>query len=328
VDSGALATVATEVAGTAVETISIGFDQPEFDETEAAAAVARELETRHRAVRLTGQMILDGLPEVLGAIDQPTIDGFNTYYVSKAAREAGLTVVLSGLGGDELFGGYHSFRDVPRSVRLRGLLRCARRFDPALACAARWTGGRRGRKAAEMFLREPSMLQMYLLRREQFLPEERRLLHPLPEESEPASGLPAAFAAELATRLHGADGDVERQVSACELSAYMGQMLLRDSDVFSMAHGLELRVPLLDHALVEEAVALPGAWKRPDPRPKPLLIDAVGGRLPRLTYAAPKRGFAFPWDAWLRSALRPNGASLSPGMPGSAARFDPEPPRR
>lgn len=327
VDSGALATVATEVADTAVETLCIGFDQPEFDETEAAAAVARALGTRHRAVRLTGRMILDGLPEVLGAIDQPTIDGFNTYYVSKAAREAGLAVVLSGLGGDELFGGYPSFRDVPRSVRLRGRLRWAGRLGPALARAARWSGGRRGRKAAELFRREPSMVQMYLLRREQFLPEERRLLHPLPEGSDPLSGLPGSFAMELASRLHGDDGDAERQVSAFELTGYMGQMLLRDSDAFSMAHGLELRVPLLDHRLVEEALALPGAWKRPDPRPKPLLLDAVGGRLPRRTYTAPKRGFAFPWDAWFRGPLRAWVAdALAAGDVWPALGIDPSAP--
>jgi asparagine synthase (glutamine-hydrolysing) len=84
----------------------------------------------------------------------------------------------------------------------------------------------------------------------------------------------------------------------------MRYMLLRDADVFSMAHGLELRVPLLDHEVVEQVARLPGEFKRPDPRPKPLLIDAVGGRIPARAYQLPKRGFTFPWGAWLRGPLR------------------------
>ena len=122
IDSGALATVATEVNGP-VRTITVGFDQPEFDETEAAESVAKILRTEHVSLRLTGHDLLDDLPGALAAVDQPTVDGFNTYFVSRATRRAGLKVALSGLGGDELFGGYASFRDVPRAVRWRRHLR-------------------------------------------------------------------------------------------------------------------------------------------------------------------------------------------------------------
>jgi asparagine synthase (glutamine-hydrolysing) len=306
IDSASLVTVATEVAGSQVETISIGFDQPEFDETEAAAGVARALGTNHRALRLTGQTVLDDLPAVLDAVDQPTVDGVNVYFVSREARRAGLTVALSGLGGDELFGGYASFADAPKAVRLRRRLRWAESLTPVLAGAARMTGGRRGVKAAELFRREASLLPMYLLRRELFLPGERRLLHDLPEGADPACGLPPELIDDLERRAAGAE-PVNR-VSLFELSTYMRHMLLRDADVFSMAHGLELRVPLIDHVLVEQAVGLPGAWKRPDPRPKPLLVDAVGPRLPRSVYNTPKRGFTFPWDAWLRGPLRARAA--------------------
>jgi asparagine synthase (glutamine-hydrolysing) len=98
--------------------------------------------------------------------------------------------------------------------------------------------------------------------------------------------------------------DAVNQVSLFELSAYMRNMLLRDADVFSMAHGMELRVPLLDHKLVERAVQSPGACKRPDPRPKPLLVDAVGPRLPKIVHRHPKLGFTFPWRAWLQGPMR------------------------
>jgi asparagine synthase (glutamine-hydrolysing) len=312
IDSAALATVATEVAGTDVQTVSVGFDQPEFDETEAAAEVARLLGTKHRTLRLTGEDVLRDLPDVLAAVDQPTVDGFNTYFVARTARRAGLTVALSGVGGDELFGGYASFRDVGRAMnwhaRLGGL-RWAGRLAAGVFARA---GGRGGAKAASMLARPPSAAQMYLLRRELFLPADRRALLPLPLESDPWSGVPRDLLAELKERSRGLDPF--NRVSLFELSAYMRNMLLRDADVFSMAHGLEIRVPLLDHRLVEETAALPGALKSPDPRPKPLLLDAVGPRLPRHVYTLPKRGFTFPWAAWLRGPLRQRAAeALSEG---------------
>ncbi len=171
-----------------------------------------------------------------------------------------------------------------------------------LAPLFRWTGRRGGMKTAELLLRKPAPLHMYLLRRELFLPAERRALHSLPAKSDPFSGLPRTIMEDLADQ--GRLLDPINQVSAFELNAYMRNMLLRDADVLSMAHGLELRVPLLDHRLVEQAAALPGAFKRPDPRPKALLIDAVGKRLPKSVYTQPKRGFTFPWDAWLRGPLK------------------------
>jgi asparagine synthase (glutamine-hydrolysing) len=293
--------VASEQADT-LRTVSIGFDQPEFDETATAAEVASMLRTVHSSLRLTGDDLLQEFPQALSAVDQPTVDGFNTYFVSQATRRAGLKVALSGLGGDELFGGYASFHDVPRAVRWRRRLR---RFGLARRCLARLAsqvGGRSAAKAAEVLKRKPSPLQMYFLRRELFLPAERRALHPLPEGCDPFSGMSHNLMEDLSADARGLDA--VNQVSLFELSSYMRNMLLRDADVFSMAHGLELRVPLLDHRLVEQTVQMPGVCKRPDPRPKPLLLDAVGPRLPRLVHCHPKQGFTFPWAAWLRGPMR------------------------
>jgi asparagine synthase (glutamine-hydrolysing) len=161
---------------------------------------------------------------------------------------------------------------------------------------------RAGVKLAETLGRPASLAQLYLLRRELALPDERRALHPLPAGSDPWCGLPGDVLAELDGA--GRELDAVNQVSQLELTAYLRHMLLRDSDVFSMVHGLELRVPLLDHVLVEQSAGLPGAWKRPDPRPKPLLLDAVGRRMPASAVQAPKRGFTFPWPAWLRGPLQ------------------------
>jgi asparagine synthase (glutamine-hydrolysing) len=301
VDSAALATLATEVAGQQVQSLSIGFDDPRFDETEAAAAIAGELGTDHQTLRLTGQDVLDDLPAVLQAVDQPTVDGFNTYFVSQAARRAGLKVALSGLGGDELFGGYASFRDVPRALSWQRRLRRLGVAGLVTRLLQRTRPSRRWSKAAALLRRPGTPLLAYLLRRELFLPADRRLFHPLPEGSDIYSGLPHGTITELDSHADGLD--LVNQLSHFELEAYLQHMLLRDADVFSMCHGLELRVPLLDHQVVEQVAGLPGTWKWPDPRPKPLLIDAVGPRLPALAYSRPKRGFTFPWDSWLRGPI-------------------------
>jgi len=300
VDSSALAAVATEQIG-ALRTVSIGFDQPDFDETQVAGSVARMFRSVHSSLRLSGADILDEFPRALAAVDQPTVDGFNTYFVSLSTRRAGLKVALSGLGGDELFGGYASFRDVPRAIRWGRRLRPIGLTRLWLARLVNRTGRRTAAKVAEFLKRTPAPLQMYLLRRELFLPSERRTLLPLPDNSDPVTGMPCNLMNDLSTQARTLDA--VNQVSLFELSTYMGNMLLRDADVFSMVHGLEVRVPLLDHLLVEQVVQLPGALKRPDPRPKPLLIDAVGPRLPRLVYCRPKQGFTFPWQMWLRGPM-------------------------
>ncbi len=301
IDSTAVATLATEVAAGRVRTISIGFDRPEFDETAVAEQFARELETDHKVVRIAAADIRADFDQVLAAIDQPTVDGFNTYYVSRAARQAGLTVALSGLGGDEVFGGSASFRDVPRAGRWLRVARPRWLVGPAARWLSMRLGSRGALKFAEAMARPIDPVQLYLLRRELFLPAERRSLFPLPAESDPLTGL-TSEALEALTR-QAAGLDAENRVSALELTGYMRHMLLRDADVFSMAHGLELRVPLLDHELVGAAAGMPGAWKRPGTVSKRLLIDAAGPRLPRRAATLPKRGFTFPWPDWFRGDL-------------------------
>ncbi len=307
VDSGALATVASELGGK-LRTLCVGFDVEGFDESAAARATALELGTDHSEIRLTSEAVLESFDEVLAAVDQPTVDGFNTFHVARAARRAGLTVALSGLGGDELFGGYASFRDAPRATRLARavsgldgarapLSHLVERLGPALGVDRRATF-----KLAEVLRRPADLLQMYLLRRELFPLKDRRALHPLPDGSDPFCGIDATVLAELR---HGARSGTPRdRVAAFELNGYMRHMLLRDSDVFSMAHGLEIRVPLLEHYVVAQAARARGRWRGPDPRAKPLLVDAAGPRLPARAYGGRKRGFTLPWASWLSGPLR------------------------
>ncbi len=309
IDSTALATIAMEVADTPVQTITIGFDQPEWDESAEAAKIAQALGTKHHMLRLTGNDILADLPDVLAAIDQPTVDGFNTYYVSRAARKAGLTVAISGVGGDELFGGYASFVDVPRALRVQRRLKYLAPLRHMLSWMLAQGKTRRGAKVAEILRRAADPIQIYMLRRELFLPSDRRALLPRPSDTDPDCGIPSNILAALSADCSNLD--LPNQMSLLETTTYMRNMLLRDADVFSMAHGLEIRTPLLDHQLVEKIAGLPGSWKLPIPHSKALLTEAVGRKFPAWVLNRPKRGFTFPWDAWLRGPMRDRAAQTA-----------------
>jgi asparagine synthase (glutamine-hydrolysing) len=321
VDSSAIATIASEVSSEPLRTIAIGFDVKELDETDGAALIARELGTRHERIELGGDDMVGSFEDVLRAVDQPTVDGFNTYFVSLAARQAGLTVALSGVGGDELFGGYRSFRDVPRALSLARLggspdTRRGALLRSALGAAARLPAfkknGRALAKASATLARPLDLLQAYYLRRELFSPAARRSLHELPEGSDRYSGITRDALAAFERTLNG--HELPDQIAALEYSSYMRHMLLRDTDVFSMAHGLEVRVPLLEHDAVAEAARAQARWRLPDPRPKPLLVDAAGPRLPARAWRERKRGFTFPWGAWLAGPLAGRAeAALSEG---------------
>jgi asparagine synthase (glutamine-hydrolysing) len=293
IDSSALLAIASASWSGTLRTLTIGFDSPDFDESDISAATASRFAVEHQNIRLTGADVLGQIPGALAAIDQPTVDGFNTYFVSKAAREAGLTVALSGLGGDELFGGYATFTDVPRALALAE--------NPMLRMLARLGGGvmrnRAGLKLAETSRRPPDALTMYLLRRELFLPAERRALMPRPESSDPLTGVDSALLDNLRAESRGLGAATK--ISFFEMNLYMRHMLLRDSDVASMAAPIEYRVPFLDHHMVEKVFSTPDSWKLPDPRPKPLLLDIAGAGVPSKVWQRAKRGFTFPWGEWL-----------------------------
>jgi asparagine synthase (glutamine-hydrolysing) len=295
IDSTALLAIASEEGANHPRTLTVGFDSERADESIAASAIARAFGSDHRTVPLTSPDAKSTLEGSLAAMDQPTVDGFNTYFVSRAAREQGLTAALSGLGGDELFGGYASFVDIPRAMRLRR--RSALKWP--VTVASRMLRTRFGAKLGEVYGRDPDSLAMYLLRRELFLPDERRGLHPLPAGSDPVTGIERGLLEEA--RHHERRLDRINAISLFELQFFMRHMLLRDADAFSMAAPIEYRVPFLDHRLVEAVFAMPGEWKRPDPRPKPLLLDIAGPRVPESVWRRPKQGFAFPWGSWFHA---------------------------
>jgi asparagine synthase (glutamine-hydrolysing) len=252
--------------------------------------MVERLHADHTEVKLGHGDFLGLLPDAVAAMDQPTFDGVNTYVVSRAARLAGLTVALSGLGGDELFAGYDTFHNVRRLEAVR------RRMVPPLAQAlglgvgAIYGRSDRGRKLARWLRHSDGDLTAYELQRELFSSDSRARLLP---------GTP-----QLDTTTELLTDDAVNRVSQLELDVFMRNVLLRDADVMSMANGLELRVPLLDHEVVELVAGWPGAWKLAGGVPKALLVDAVADLIPRSVYDRPKMGFTLPFQHWMRDGLR------------------------
>lgn len=306
IDSSAVVALMRET-GFIPRTFSVGFDEGAFDESSHAELVARLYRTDHTHVRLTGPDLLDQLPGALRAMDQPTGDAVNTYVVSGAVRARGVTVAQSGLGGDELFGGYPSFS---RLSRIADFTRVWGKSPDALrslaAGAFRALGGSsvQASKAAAVIESDGSVSSMFPLTR-QLLSVEQRLglledvvLRSVPDRTDPYDTLLAQeYAAVPSAGLFA-------QVSFAEARTYMHDVLLRDTDQMSMAHALEVRVPLLDHVLVDAVMALPDSVKRPDGVPKRLLVESLGGLLPESIVHRPKQGFTLPFDPWMRGPLR------------------------
>jgi asparagine synthase (glutamine-hydrolysing) len=298
-DSAVTTGLMARAGGDRLKTFSIGFEESEYSELGAAEATAKHLGTDHHAIILTGAEAQEQLGAYLASLDQPTGDGFNTWLVSRAARQGGVTAALSGLGGDELFGGYPSFRNSPRIARWLPWWRSLPRFLREPFCR-RLDQGDTGRRKLAGILRQAANLHDVANRqREVFGEDVRREL--LGNDSvDQSTAHPAA--AELREAM--ADAGELSVVSAWEMRTYMHDVLLRDSDVFSMRASLELRVPLVDRPLIEWLAAQPDAF-RFDPRfPKGALHDAVADMLPPGLRDRPKRGFTLPFPRWMRGPMR------------------------
>ena len=295
-DSATLAALAVE-AGGRLRTVTLGFDEyagtPD-DEVPLAEEVAAHLDTDHRTVRVGRdefRTLRDGFFE---AMDQPSIDGLNTFLVSRAAAQAGLKVCLSGLGGDELFGGYPSFTELPRLVRTVGSVPGHARLGRGLRLVAEPVLRRLAPpKAAGLVEYGGTYAGAYLLRRGLFMPWE----------------LPGVLGADLAREgwrelaplaaLRATVGEIDSprlRVTALESAHYMRSQLLRDSDWASMAHSLELRVPLVDWALTGTLAPVLAAHPEIG---KGTMADAPRPALPADVLHRPKTGFTTPVRDWL-----------------------------
>ena len=307
-DSATIAGLATEIGGR-LKTVTLGFAEfrgSRNDETPLAESVARHYGTDHRTIWISQAEFRSELPRLIDRMDQPSIDGINTYFVARAASEAGLKVALSGLGGDELFGGYPSFGQIPKLTNVVRRIPARRAIGPIARAASRFV------VAAVSSPKYSSVIEYggdtegaYLLRRALFLPWElRRLL----DEETVEEGL---HALAVDTRLKESTtglSTTRMTISALEGSWYMRNQLLRDTDWASMSHSLEVRVPLVDVILWSKVAAL----LRLDPSlDKRAMASTPAKPLPVSVLNRPKTGFSVPLRAWaMNQGAMPTGRRL------------------
>lgn len=296
IDSSALVALASLAGLRPIKTVSVTFDEPEFDESLYARVVARKYGTQHGEVRLTRRDFFQELPRIFDAMDQPTVDGVNTYFVSKAAKAFGLTVVFAGTGADEIFLGYqHLQRAATLSTVSRFIAHIPRQVRSPMVRSVYSTGLPYGRREKLTYLHNPTQENMYLLFRGLFGPQQIQEFLGITEREvrDIGVGIPRSSSLPRASFVDS--------LVALEFHHYLQNQLLKDTDVMSMRHSIEARVPYLDNDVVAGVLAVPAARRLRGHSPKPLLVNALGDALPRIVWDRPKQGFSFPFGDWLRA---------------------------
>jgi asparagine synthase (glutamine-hydrolysing) len=278
-----------------VKLLTVGFPEEEFSEVKYSRIVAEKTHRDHEVIFVTTDRIQNLLPKALSSMDQPTVDGINTYVISNVASSLGIKVLLSGLGGDELFGGYTTYRNVPLLLQYHKIFPKLAKFMVKI----RGSNLSKWHKVSQLSNID-TLEEIYLLHRcirwkgasgglqnGDALPDNFFIPHEIRE-----------------TLLSGDDGDDFKNITLLELNFYMGNQLLRDSDVFSMANSVELRVPFLDIDVVRRALTLPKSYHQQFWKGKKITREILKEICPGLPLNRKKMGFTFPWESWLRGDLK------------------------
>jgi len=305
IDSSAVVSMISANTPTPIRTISVTFEDKDYDESKYSSLFANHLGTNHNELLLSERDLIENLSPALASMDQPTVDGINTYMVSQAAKNMGLKVALSGLGGDELFAGYNSFSLVPRLNKIKKILNFLPtnlRKQLSNLISRLIPPSDKSVKLNHLIKGQYNGAHVYFLFRSLFCEQELGILFsdPLILKKEITKNLNSTQELiDSHSRLSSVD-----LVSYLEMTHYMSTTLLRDTDMMSMAHGLEIRVPLLDHKLVELMFSIPSYMKIKQGIPKPLLINSLTRKLPEFIVRRKKMGFTLPFEVWMRGEMR------------------------
>ena len=310
IDSTAVAAVASRVAGDSIKTFNVSFEEAGFDESSHARSAAQMLGTEHREVRLTQSHFHGRLADALASLDQPTFDAINTYFISRAVREEGLTVALAGTGGDEVFGGYSSFVDIPRvkPIAWMGGRVPYKLRTPIVHSMVRARTGRPGPvppqsrwgKLEDVLATRGDVASLYQVSYGLFT---RDLLEQMGAQLDIVDhGVSPARMQELRTLV--CQRQILPAISDLELSMFLGERLLRDTDTASMAVALEVRVPLIDHVALEVAAELDPRSRYGRVGRKEVLRTLSAPQIPSAFFDRPKSGFELPLELWIREGLR------------------------
>jgi asparagine synthase (glutamine-hydrolysing) len=298
IDSSAIVGLMTKVSSEKVKTFSVTFDESEFSEAKYAQLIAKKFNTDHHEIKLKPSDFLEELPLALKAMDHPSGDGPNTYIVSKATKQAGITMALSGLGGDELFAGYDVFKrslELNKKAWLNAFPGFIRGAGGTLLSAVK--PGIASEKITQLLKQNKINFNSFYPIQRQVLMDDQ-ILKIINNQQ-----LPANRVSEIVSAIPSRKGFQLTTTSIAEISTYMQNVLLGDADQMSMALALEIRVPFIDYTLVEYVLGIPDKYKDPI-TPKKLLIDSLGDMLPSEIVNRPKMGFTFPWKQWMKNELK------------------------
>lgn len=302
IDSSAVVGLMAEASTEPVNTFNVSFREAAFDEAQYAKLVAKKFNTRHTNIQLTPKILLDELENGLNAMDSPSGDGINTYVVSKAIRDAGITVALSGIGGDELFGGYPIFSQYLKIKKNQQV------FDET-----NWIRGLAGNLIfrGNQNTRNDRLKQLLTAPNtgiDNLYPVFREIIGPDLINAVTTFKIKGIYDTALARELASKKNELAKlpllsQVSAAEYLGYTQHTLLKDTDQMSMAVSLEVREPFFDYKLVEFVMAVPDQLKRGS-YPKQLLVDSLAPLIPDEVVFRKKQGFTFPWESWMKNELK------------------------
>ena len=305
IDSSAIISAIAAISPNIIQTISATFKETKYDESKYSTQISKLFNTQHYNEILVESDILQKLPAALAAMDQPTVDGINTYMISRLAINKGMKVALSGLGGDELFAGYHSFSLIPKLENMKIVTSALPLFlknqlgnmvSKVLATSDKNT------KLKHYIKEKYNGSHIYYLIRALFCEEE--LLSIFSNSNIYSKEIEKNF--NKTQDLIDSKSDLSSidLISYLELTQYMTPALLRDTDMMSMAHSLEVRVPLIDHKLVELMFSIPSSMKINQGSPKRLLVDSLKLKLPDTIVNRKKMGFTLPFNDWMKGEMR------------------------
>lgn len=303
IDSSAVVALMAQEMDRPVETFNIAFNESEFSEAKYARMIAAKYKTRHHEIVIRPDEFVNHIPAALDAMDHPGADGPNTWVVSRAAKQAGVTMVLSGLGGDEFFGGYDVFKRIPTLDERKWLLSFPRPLRSAAGFLLRtMKPSVSSEKTASLLVQDYWHLE-YTYRFSRMTVLEKDIKEMLIGQPKVINRVYNIVKDLCGPEKPGQRFDRFTQISLAEMNTYLPNVLLRDTDQMSMAHALEVRVPMLDHKVVEYLLSLPAHLKQSATSPKQLLVEAMGNDLPSQLIDRPKMGFTFPWKEWLKKDL-------------------------
>jgi len=269
-----------------LNTLSVYFNEASYSEKQYQDAVAKKLNAAHHSLIITEKDFNESFDQIRADMDLPSSDGINSWFISKHAADMGLKAVLSGIGGDELFGGYPSFK----RMKMAQLLQHA----PGIALHTAGITGNKLKRA--VYLKLEGMKGIYLFLRGYFVPSEIAKQLDMSEKE-----VWKILREELPAGSHPENVESGNAASYMEFNMYMQNQLLRDADVMSMAHGLEVRVPFLDDEVIRPLIAMEEKIKFSGQNPKQLIIDSFKDLLPEEVWNRKKMGFSFPFAKWMKS---------------------------